>query len=100
MKDIFLILWLRIVCAMKNTWRLNMYCFSARSEKKRKEKVTKNEDHEYKTIVQRMQNDHDCCTHDINNRFAESILNNEIIERKENFSLTKFSNEEFLNTRH
>ena len=45
-----------------------------------------------------MQSDHDRYTHDINNRFIESISNDKIIERKENFSLIKFSNEEFLST--
>ena len=35
----------------------------------------------------------------INNRSAESVSNDEIIEEKENFSLIKFSNEEFSNTR-
>ena len=38
--------------------------------------------------------------YNINNQFIESILNNEIIEKEENFSLIEFSNEEFSNTRH
>ena len=69
-------------------------------KRRENENVTKNEDHEHKTIVQRTQSDHDRYAHDINNRFAESILNNEIIERKKNFSLIKFSNEKFFNTQH
>ena len=69
-------------------------------KEKEKENVIKSEDHEYKTIAQRTQDDHDHYTHNINNRSAESISNNEIIERKKNFSLIKFSNEKSFNTRH
>ena len=38
--------------------------------------------------------------YNINNRFAKSISNNEIIERRKNFSLIKFSNEEIFSTQH
>ena len=56
-----------------------MYCSSARIEEKRKKNVIKNKDHEYKTIIQRTQNDYDHCVYDINNRFVELISDNEII---------------------
>ena len=69
-------------------------------KKRKKENITENEDHEHKTIVQWTQSNHDRCVYDINNRSAELISDNEIIERKKNFSLIKFSNKEFLNTRH
>ena len=77
-----------------------MLLFCPNWKEKKKENVTKSENYKYKTIVQRTQNDHNYCAYNINNRFAKSISNNEIIERKENFSLIKFSNEEFSNTRH
>ena len=73
------------------------FCLNWR--KKKKENVTKNENHEHKTIIQWTQSDHDRYAHDINNQFAESISDDEIIERKENFLFIKFSNEEFLSTR-
>ena len=88
----------RIVYAAKITWLLNMCCSSAQIEEKKKENITKSENHEYKTTAQRTQSGHDRCAHDINNRFAELISNDEIIEKEEDFSLIKFSNEEFLST--
>ena len=69
-------------------------------KRREKENVTENEDHEHKTTVQWTQSDHDCYAYDINNRPAESVSDNEIIEKKENFSFIKFSNEEFSSTRH
>ena len=67
-------------------------------KKKKEENVTENEDHEYKIIVQRTQNDHDYNVYDINNESIKLISNNEIIEREKNFSLIKFSNERFFST--
>ena len=77
-----------------------MCCFSVQIKKRKKKNIIKNENYEYKAIVQRTQSDHDRYMYDNNHRSAESISNNEIIERKENFSFIKFSNEEFSNTRH
>ena len=70
-------------------------------ELKREEKknVTKNENHEHETTAQRIQSDDDRDMNDINNRFAEAVSDDEIIEKEENFSLIKFSNEEFSSTR-
>ena len=67
-------------------------------KKEEKRNVTKSENHEHATTAQRTQNDDDRDINDINNRFAESILNDEIIEKEKNFSLIKFSNKEFSNT--
>ena len=69
-------------------------------KKEKKENVTENKDHEYKTIVQRTQSDHDHDAYDINNRSAKSVSDNEIIEKEKNFLLIKFSSEEFSNTQH
>ena len=66
-------------------------------KKEKKENVIKNENHEYKTIVQQTQSDHDRCAYNINDRSIESISDNEIIEEKRNFSFIKFLNEEFSN---
>ena len=60
----------------------------------------KNKNYKHKTIVQWTQNNHDHYTYNINNWFIKSISNNEIIEKKENFLLIKFSNEEFFNIQH
>ena len=68
-------------------------------KKEKKENVTKSENHEHKTIAQQTQNGHDRYAHDINNRSAELISDDKIIEREKNFSLIKFSNEKFPNTR-
>ena len=38
-------------------------------------------------IAQQTQNDHNRCIYNINNRSAELILNNEIIERNKTFHL-------------
>ena len=67
-------------------------------KKRKKKNIIKDENHEHKTFIQRTQNDYDCDVYNINNIFVKLILNNEIIERKENFLFIKFSNEEFFNT--
>ena len=67
-------------------------------KKRKKKNVTKDKNHEYETFTQRTQSDHNHDVYDINNKLVKSILNNEIIERKENFLFIKFSNEEFLST--
>ena len=45
-----------------------------------------------------MQNDDNHNMHDINNRSAKSISDDEIIKRKNQFSFIKFSHEEILST--
>ena len=65
--------------------------------KEKKKNVIKGEDYEHEMIVQRTQSDDDRDINDINNRSAESVSDDKIIEKK-NFSLIKFSNEEFSNT--
>ena len=69
-------------------------------KKEKKENVIKNKNHEHKAIIQRTQNDYDCCAYDINNQFVKSVSDNEIIWKKKSFSFIKFSNEEFSNTQH
>ena len=49
-------------------------------------------------IVQRTQSDDDRNINNIDNRSAKSISDDKIIKEKENFSLIKFSNEEFFST--
>ena len=68
-------------------------------KKEEKRNIIKSEDHEHKTIVQRTQSDDDRDINDINNRSAESVSDDEIIEEEKNFSLIKFSNKEFSSTR-
>ena len=63
-----------------------------------KKNVIKSENHEHEKIVQRTQSDDDRDMNDINNQFAESVLNDKIIEEEKNFLFVKFSNEEFSNT--
>ena len=67
-------------------------------KKRKKKNVTEDENHEYETFIQRTQSNHNCDVYDINNRFIKLISSNKIFKKEENFSLIKFSNEEFLNT--
>ena len=67
-------------------------------KERKKKDVTKDENYEHETFIQRTQNDHDRDVYNINNKFVKSISSNEIIERKKNFLFIKFSNEEFLST--
>ena len=67
-------------------------------KKRKKKNVIKDENHKHEAFIQRTQNDHDCDVYDINNKLAKSISSNRIFKRKGNFSLIKFSNEEFFST--
>ena len=67
-------------------------------KKRKKENVIKDENYEYKTFIQRTQNDHNRNIYDINNKLVKLISSNEIIKRKKNLLFIKFSNEEVLNT--
>ena len=64
-------------------------------KKEEKKNVIKSENHEHETIAQRTQSDDNCCINNIDNRFAKSVSDDEIIEEEKNFSFIKFSNEEF-----
>ena len=65
-------------------------------KREKKKNVIKNENHEHKTIAQRTQSDDNRDMNNINNQSAESVSDDEIIEEEKNFSLIKFSNEEFF----
>ena len=67
-------------------------------KKRKKKNVTKDENHEHETFIQRTQSSHNRDTYDINNKFVKLISNDKIIKRKENFLFIKFLNEEFFNT--
>ena len=67
-------------------------------KKRKKKDVTKDENHEHETFIQRTQSGHDRDAYDINNKLVKSISSNKIIKKKENFLLIKFSNEEFFST--
>ena len=67
-------------------------------KKRKKRNVTESENYEHETFIQRTQSDHDRDVYNINNKLVKLILNNEIIEKKENLLFMKFSNEKFLNT--
>ena len=64
-------------------------------KKEKKRNIIKSKDYRHKATAQQTHSDHNYCAYNINNQSAESVSDNEIIERKKNFSLIKFSNEEF-----
>ena len=69
-------------------------------KKEEKENITENENYKYKTIVQQTQSDNNRDINNYNNQSTKSVLDNKSIEKNENFSFIKFSNEEFSNTQH
>ena len=52
-------------------------------KEREKKDAAKNENYEYKTYVERTQNDDDYNMHDINNKSVKSVSDDEIIKRKE-----------------
>ena len=92
-RRVFNVLTTHCLCNEKHIIIKHVLLFCSNWRKKRKN-VIKNEDHEYKITIQRTQSDDDRNMNNINNRSAESVSDDEIIEKEKNFS-----NEEFSNTR-